>query len=99
MKTTRKKFGIEMSPELHKRLRALANDREIKLYEATEEAIEAYVGAKSLEPACEVPRRLQGYLSKLSKILASGDELAIDAVTKNVDLFLDRLRPGGRKHS
>ncbi len=99
MEYKRKKFGIEMRTDLHARLYALAVSRGMKLYQATQEAVEAYLGITALEPANEIPRKLQPYMDKLAKILASGDTQAIDAVTANVDLFLDRLRPADRKRS
>lgn len=37
------------------------------------------------------------YVTKLREVLASTDTLAKDAVTKNIDLFRDRLRPDAGK--
>ncbi|MBZ5626112.1 MAG: helix-turn-helix domain-containing protein [Acidobacteriia bacterium] len=45
----------------------------------------------------EIPPTLQHYLQMLAEILASGDAMAIDAVTRNIDFFRDRLRPAGHK--
>ncbi len=43
METKRKKFGMEMWASLHKRFKANAILSGLKLYEATEQALEAYL--------------------------------------------------------
>lgn len=87
MEEFRKKFGMELLPSLRKRLkqRAIENDR--ALYEVHEEAIRNWLG-DGQETVVKSP-----YVAKLEKILDSGDQLAIDGVTANIDFFWDRLRP------
>lgn len=53
-----------------------------------------WLGAPPLhEEVRPVPKHYLTYLDKLAAILRSDDEAVIDAVTQNVDVFFDRLRP------
>jgi hypothetical protein len=97
MEANRKKFGIELRDDLHTRLHANAVGRGLKLWQAFQQAVEAYLGVVEHEPSSDVPPKLRPYLGKFAKVLASGDETAIEATTKQLDFFLDRLRPGDRK--
>jgi hypothetical protein len=90
MESKRKKFGIEMQLALHRRLKTEASARGMKLYEATEEAVKAYLGENDGEnrgPRDRVPTKLQHYMEKLADILASGDGDIISGVVQNIDLF------------
>lgn len=60
----------------------------------------AFHVAFSEEPDPEgVPLKYRPYLKRLAEVLCSGDSAAIDAVTKNIDFFHDRMRPdaGGQR--
>lgn len=98
MQEQRKKIGVELRPSLHQRLYADAVGRGMKLWEAMDAAVEQYLGDKP-EPECGpvVPRKYRDYPKKLAEVLASGDQMAIQAVVANIDFFRDRLRPAGEK--
>jgi hypothetical protein len=46
-------------------------------------------------PDSDVPPKYRPYMKKLAEVLAGGDSAAIDAVTRNIDFFRDRMRPDG----
>lgn len=87
MEEKRKKFGMEMLPRLHKQLKQFALEHDMKLYQATERAIEGLLGGvASAGPASLAPAQTK-WNEKLSAILNSGHRIAIDAVTENLIAF------------
>lgn len=85
MEEKRKKFGMEMLPRLHKRLKQFALDRDMRLYQATEKAIEDLINDAS--PVKTASPTHAKWNEKLNAILNSGHKIAIDAVTENLIAF------------
>jgi len=104
---------IRLDSDLHKRLRHAVADRELRsIQQAVLQALEAWLQEEQASPPAEAETPPAGALQpesewhrKLSAILASGDEDVIRAVTQNIDVFYDRLKParaaeaGGRRKS
>lgn len=83
------KFGSLIEESLHSRVKAAAAKSRMDLKDVLSEAFEMWLGyldAKALSEPTESHR-------KLTVILESGDEATISAVTQNIDVFYDRLRP------
>jgi hypothetical protein len=82
--------SIRLPEDLHREVRGAAAKRGITAEVAYIEALTNWLGVDA--PKDETDPRVK----KLETILSSGDELVIDAVTRNVELFHDRLRPRRR---
>lgn len=95
-------LNVEIPDGLKKDLARACIDRNTKLKPAVTAAIQAWLKASGL-PKPESPMedtedaapasRNSPCERKLAKILASGDQAVIDAVTQNIDVLYDRLRP------
>lgn len=91
---TRKKTGMEIRPSLLTKLKMRSLERGVPMWRIVQDAIEQYLG---VEPEQDpIPRHLWQYPEKFRQILASGHQLAITAVTKNVDAFLDLVELSAR---
>jgi hypothetical protein len=91
MKWTEPKImvSIRLPQDLHRAIRTLATSRGVTAEVAYVQALEGWLGLSATDSdAAPDP-----HVSKLEAILRSGDELAIEAVKQNVNLFHDRLRP------
>jgi hypothetical protein len=89
----RRKTGMEISPAIFARLKVRAAERQVPLWRVTQDAFEAYLGVESQEDS--IPRHLWQYPAKFRKILTSGHKAATEAITKNVDAFLDLVELSG----
>jgi hypothetical protein len=90
MKWTEPKImvSIRLPADLHRAIRTLATSRGVTAEVAYVQALEGWLGVGTEQT--DAPP--DAHVSKLEAILRSGDELAIEAIRKNVDLFHDRLR-------
>lgn len=82
-----------MLPSLHKRLRVDAANRGMKFYEALQSAVEGYLSNGTVRPDYAVPKALRPYIEVLIQILASDDEIAINAATTVLDALRRRKAP------
>ncbi len=87
LKDQRIKTGMEVAPELLDGLKERAREHDVFFWEVVDEAFRRY-----LETMPDVPLRLREYPAKFYEILMSGHTLAIEAVTRNVDAFLELVR-------
>jgi hypothetical protein len=95
---------LRFSPDFHELLRIAIAKRRIKsIQSAVEEALQIWLAqdAGAARPPVPSPPPAGGpeteWHRKLSEILASGDEAAIEAVKAQLTLIHTRLRPPGRK--
>ena len=94
---------LRFSPDFHESIRIAIAKRRIKSMQvAVEEALQLWLQAA--RPPIPPPPLNAGaggpeteWHRKLSEILASGDEAAIEAVKAHLNLIHTRLRPPGRK--
>lgn len=91
---------IRFPKEFHKKLKHAATDRETDIAGLVMRALNALLdgpevprSSKSVQAAPEPSE----WHRKLTEILKSGDQPTIDAVTQNIDVFHDRLRPARRR--
>lgn len=94
------KTTLRVQKSQHKKLKALCAEREVTIEAAMGEAIAMYLrGDASPAPkTTSVPAaEPTEWHRKLTEILTSGDKPTIDAVTQNIDVFHDRLRPSRRR--
>lgn len=93
----RNKFGVEMLPSLHKKLREAALSRDRKIYEVLQDAIESYLKLEPNEPRRRIPKALRPYMEILAEVLESGDDEAIQIATAAIRFSRARLRPVERE--
>lgn len=96
------KTTLRLDEQLNERLRIFMAKRRIRsIQAAVEQALEQWLqGAASLAPkATSAPAAAEPseWHRKLTEILNSGDKPTIDAVTQNIDVFHDRLRPSRKR--
>jgi len=104
MEEKRKKIGTELKPSLWDRMAEVALRRHIHLWQAHQEALERYLGSSAPAGLRSVPdpspRPHADMHDTLDRILDSGHEVAIKAITENLRAF-DRLisvdQPPGKK--
>ena len=99
MSENRVQTTIRFPKEFHKRLKLTAAEREVEIQEIVLTAVADYLGkpAAKSAPATAAAAEPSAWHRKLTEILGSGDEATINAVTQNIDVFHDRLRPARRK--
>lgn len=96
MEEKRIKKGLELLPSLHRRMKSIAAERGIPMWQAVEGAFSAWinqapVATQSPEVHYATPNR--ELHEKLETILNSGDEMTIAAVVPNIEIFYARLKP------
>ena len=99
------KTSLRISEDLYWKFQAAIVERRLPSDQAGyAEAIEQWLGETGTKPIPndahpDLPPNLQPFLDKLVKILQSGDQSSILAITTHIDQSLERLRPmkGGRK--
>jgi hypothetical protein len=84
--------SIRLSKDLHRAVRVFAATRGITAEAAYTEALTNWLGVDAPKDEAD-PRVTDPRVTKLQTILESGDELAIDVVTKSMELSYERLRP------
>lgn len=93
---------VRFDPDFHEKIRIhLAKRRIRSMQQAVEQALELWLkGEASSAPKTTSPAPAvepTEWHRKLTEILNSGDTPTIDAVTQNIDVFHDRLRPSRRR--
>lgn len=84
---------LKCSDEIHQAIKTQSAQRRITMEDLVEDALREWLTPTGARADC-------GELgSKLYRILTSGDHDAIRAVTHNIDLAYDRLRPQVRMNS
>ena len=89
MEEQRKKFGMELLPSLHKKLKATALNKDIPLWAATQEAVEHYLAPNHIKAPSE---KYKGAHDLLQFILDNGTEDDIDWITGNLKNFGEAIR-------
>jgi hypothetical protein len=92
MEAKRKKFGMEMTKDLHDTIKSAAAKRGMKLYEATQQAFLAWLGDEEAEPAFRGKRSEAHEL--LEEILSHGEPEA-GWITGNLITFHGKLKSNG----
>lgn len=95
------KTTLRLSEDLNERVRIVMAKRRIRSVQgAVEEALQAWLDSdaprSSRTDQAAAPEPTEWH-RKLTEILKSGDQPTIDAVTQNIDVFHDRLRPARRR--
>lgn len=95
------KTTLRLEEPLNERVRIkMAKARVRSIQAAVEQALELWLksdGQKVAAAPAAAAAEPSEWHAKLTEILASGDEATINAVTQNIDVFHDRLRPVRRK--
>ncbi len=88
---------IKVDPAVQKAIKVEAANRGVTMQSLIAEAWKVYVSKPGAVPVlASEPTEWHG---KLTEILKSGDQPMIDAVTQNIDVSHDRLRPARRKRA
>lgn len=103
MEEQRIKTGMEIRKNLHKRLKLVATERGVPIWQLLDSAIEGFLS--SLEGPAKVDPRATAYPypenrvlhEKLEAILTSEDEGVVNAVVPNIEVFYDRMKPNARR--
>jgi DNA-binding FadR family transcriptional regulator len=91
---------LRFDPAFHEELRIhLAKKRLRSIQQAVEDALRLWMRGDALPPPKAAPPAAHPteWHRKLTEILSSGDEATIHAVTQNIDVFHDRLRPSRKR--
>ncbi len=97
------KTTLRLSEELNERVRIVMAKRRIRSVQgAVEEALQAWLDSDAPRSSridqAAAPEPSEWH-RKLTDILKSGDQPTIAAVTQNIDVFHDRLRPARRRRA
>lgn len=94
---------VRLDAELQERVRIAIAKRRLRSFQsAVEQALELWLSgdvprtSRTDQVAAPEPSE---WHRKLTEILKSGDQPTIDAVTQNIDVFHDRLRPARRRRA
>ena len=94
---------IRFPKDFHKMLKRTALEREVDIGVLVMQALEVYLddsdaprSSRTDQVAAAEPSE---WHRKLTEILGSGDQAMIAAVTQNIDVFHDRLRPARRRRA
>jgi len=98
MEEKRKKFGMELLPTLHKRLKQTALNRDVPLWRATQDAVLGF-----LEPEADksAPRQFSpehlSWHEKLEFVLLNGDTEDLTGIKRNLDWAENAIRSRAAK--
>jgi hypothetical protein len=94
---------IRFPKDFHKKLKHAATERELDIAELVMQSLEVFLGGPEAPRSSRTDQAAAPEPSewhrKLTEILASGDQPTIAAVTQNIDVFHDRLRPARRRRA
>lgn len=95
-----KHLQIRLEDEEHARLAQKAKELKFdSLQQAGHAAVLEFTTPKAHLDEHNLSNTQRAYMAKLATILVSRDKSVIDAVTQNIDVFFDRLRPeAAKKH-
>lgn len=89
---------VRLDSDFQERVRiAIAKKRLRSFQAAVEQALELWLQAPKATTSPAAAVEPTEWHRKLTEILGSGDEATINAVTQNIDVFHDRLRPSRKR--